>query len=64
MVEIAAFLRARGRLGGLVLSEVGGDLEAAACALGKHYQGLLASLADCFQDMTECPSSEPIFNAV
>ena len=53
VVEIAAFLRARGRLGALVLGEVGGDLEAAASALDEQYHGVFASLADCFQALTE-----------
>jgi antirestriction protein len=53
VVEIAAFLRARGRLGALVLAEVGGDLDAAVGALDEQYRGVFASLADCFQDLTE-----------
>jgi antirestriction protein len=53
VVEIAAFLRARGRLGALVLAEVGGDLDAAAGALDEQYRGMFASLAECFQDLTE-----------
>jgi antirestriction protein len=53
VVEIATFLRERGRLGALVLAEVGGDLGAAADALDDQYHGVFASLADCLQEMTE-----------
>jgi len=53
VVEIAAFLRERGLLGALVLDEVGGDLDVARAALDDQYQGVFASLADCFQEITE-----------
>jgi antirestriction protein len=53
VVEIAAFLRQRGRLGALVLEHVGGDLDAAARALEDQYRGVFSSLADCFQELTE-----------
>jgi len=53
VVEIAGFLRERGELGGLVLEHVGGDLEAAKTALDEQYRGQFASLADCFQELTE-----------
>ncbi|NQE65337.1 hypothetical protein E1H18_1118 [Caulobacter sp. RHG1] len=53
VVEIAGFLRARGRLGALVLAEVGGDLEAAETALEDQYRGCFSSLADSFQELTE-----------
>ncbi len=53
VVEIAGFLRARGRLGALVLAEVGGDLEAAGTALDDQYRGCFSSLADSFQALTE-----------
>lgn len=53
VVAVAAFLRERGRLGGLVLAEVGGDLEEAAAALDDQYRGVFASLADSFQELTE-----------
>ncbi|ADG10935.1 antirestriction protein ArdA [Caulobacter segnis] len=53
VVEIAAFLRARGALGALVLAELGGDLGAAAAALDAQYHGVFDSLADCFQALTE-----------
>ena len=53
VVEIAAFLRARGALGALVLAEVGGDLEAAGRALDEQYHGTFASLAECLQELTE-----------
>ena len=59
VVEIAAFLRARGTLGALVLAEVGGDLDAAAAALDDQYHGVFASLADCFQEMTEETTAIP-----
>jgi antirestriction protein len=59
VVEIAAFLRARGRLGALVLEEVGGDLEAASAALDDQYRGVFASLADCFQELTEETTAIP-----
>ena len=59
VVEIAAFLRARGRLGALVLAEVGGDLDAAVSALDEQYRGVFASLADCFQDLTEETTAIP-----
>lgn len=44
---------ARGRLGALVLAEVGGDLEAAGAALDDQYRGCFSSLADSFQALTE-----------
>jgi len=53
VVEIAAFLRERGELGALVIAELGGDLDAAGAALDDQYYGVFASLADCFQEMTE-----------
>ncbi|PZR33222.1 antirestriction protein ArdA [Caulobacter segnis] len=59
VVEIATFLRARGALGALVLAEVGGDLEAAAAALDDQYHGVFASLADCFQELTEETTAIP-----
>lgn len=59
VVQIADFLRARGRLGALVLVEVGGDLDAAVAALDDQYHGVFASLADCFQDLTEETTAIP-----
>jgi antirestriction protein len=59
VVAIAAFLRERGRLGALVLDEVGGDLDAARVALDDQYHGVFASLADCFQEMTEETTAIP-----
>ncbi|ATC34488.1 antirestriction protein ArdA [Caulobacter vibrioides] len=53
VVEIAGFLRAHGRLGALVLAEVGGDLAAANTALEGQYRGCFSSLADCVQALTE-----------
>lgn len=53
VVEVAAFLRERGRLGALVLAEVGGDLDAARAALDDQYRGCFSSLADSFQELTE-----------
>lgn len=53
VVEIAAFLRARGRLGALVAEHFCGDLEAAALALDEDYRGVFSTLADCYQEMTE-----------
>lgn len=53
VVAIATFLRARGRLGVLVVETLNGDLEAARRALEEQYHGVFASLADCFQDLTE-----------
>jgi antirestriction protein len=43
----------------MVLAEVGGDLEAAAAALDDQYHGVFASLADCFQDLTEDTTAIP-----
>jgi antirestriction protein len=59
VVEIAAFLRARGALGALVLAEVGGDLAAATAALDDQYHGVFASLAECFQALTEETTAIP-----
>lgn len=53
LVEIAAFLRSRGVLGGLVLDYYGNDLEAAAQALDEQYRGVFSCLAECFQEMTQ-----------
>ncbi len=53
VVEIAAFLRERGRLGTLVLDHLGGDLDAAATALDEQYRGVFERLADCFQELIE-----------
>lgn len=53
VVEIAAFLRARGVLGGLVLGHMDGDLAMAASALDDQYWGRFARLADAFQELTE-----------
>jgi antirestriction protein len=53
VVQIATFLRTRGRVGALVLEEVGGDLEAASAALDDQYRGVFSSLADCFQELAE-----------
>jgi antirestriction protein len=53
VAEIAGFLRDRGALGALVLEHFCGDLEAATRALDDQYRGQFASLADCFQELTE-----------
>jgi antirestriction protein len=53
VVEIAAFLRARGRLGALMLEHVGGEVDAAERALDDQYRGVFSSLADCFEALTE-----------
>jgi antirestriction protein len=53
VVEIAAFLRARGALGAAVLAHFDGDLDAAGEALDDGYRGVFSSLADCYQDFTE-----------
>jgi hypothetical protein len=53
VVEIAAFLRRRGRLGALVLDHLDGDLDAASTALDEQYHGLFDSLAEVFQSLTE-----------
>jgi antirestriction protein len=59
VVEIAAFLRRRGRLGALVLEHVGGDVDAAERALDDQYRGVFPSLADCFQELTEETTTIP-----
>lgn len=59
VVEIAAFLRARGALGALVLAELNGDLGAAVGALDEQYHGVFASLAHCLQDLTEETTAIP-----
>jgi antirestriction protein len=59
VVEVAAFLRSRGRLGGLVLEHVGGEVSAAERALDDQYRGLFSSLADCFEDLTEASMTVP-----
>ena len=53
VVEVAAFLRRRGRLGALVLDHLDGDLGAASTALDEQYHGLFDSLAEVFQSLTE-----------
>ena len=53
VVEIAAFLHARGNLGALVLDHLEGDIEAAATAMDEQYRGVFERLADCFQALTE-----------
>lgn len=53
VVEIACFLREHGRLGGLVLDHVGGNLDEAATALEDGYRGAYESLSDYFQELTE-----------
>ena len=53
VVALASFLRARGRLGALVLAVFGGDVAAATRALDEQYRGCFASLADSIQDLTE-----------
>lgn len=59
VVRIAAFLRARGRLGALVLEQLDGDLDSAAIALEDQYCGVFGSLADYFQDLTEETTQVP-----
>lgn len=59
VVQIADFLRARGRLGALVLEQLDGDLDSAAIALEDQYCGVFASLADYFQDLTEETTQVP-----
>lgn len=53
LVEIAGFLRARGKLGALVLAHLGGDIDAARLALDEQYRGVFPDLPACFQDLTE-----------
>lgn len=53
VAAIAGLVRARGRLGALVLEHLGGDLDVAVVALEEQYLGQYASLADCFQERTE-----------
>ena len=53
VVAIAAFLRERGKLGGLVFNHLDGDLDAAKKALDEQYQGVFERLADCFEALTE-----------
>ena len=53
VVEIAAFVRQRGRLGALVLDYFTGDLDAAVTALGEDYVGCFEALEDFFQARTE-----------
>lgn len=53
VVELASFLRERGTLGALVLAHLDGDIDAAVTALDEQYRGRFASLADCFQELTE-----------
>lgn len=52
VVEIARFVRERGRLGALVLAEVSGDLDAAREAF-EDYLGLYPSLADYVAEQIE-----------
>jgi antirestriction protein len=53
VVELARFLRERGTLGALVLEHLDGDIDAAVAALNEQYRGRFASLAECFQELTE-----------
>lgn len=53
IVEIACFLRERGRLGALVLDHVGGNIDEAISALDDGHQGAYESLADYFEEFTE-----------
>lgn len=59
VVEIAAFLRERGRLGALVLEQLDGDLDRAEQALDEDYRGQFASLADCMEETYEDLASVP-----
>ncbi|MGH1558220.1 antirestriction protein ArdA [Caulobacter segnis] len=59
VVRIADFLRARERLGALVLEQLDGDLDSAAIALEDQYCGVFGSLADYFQDLTEETTQVP-----
>ena len=52
VVEIAAFLRERGRLGALLLQEVDGDLGAAREAF-EDYRGVYPGLADYVAELVE-----------
>lgn len=53
LVEMASFLRERGNLGAAVLEYLSGDVEAARSALDDQYHGVFASLADCFEELTQ-----------
>lgn len=59
VIEIASFLRARGRLGALVLDHFNGDLGQAKEALDDNYRGVFTQLADCLQDLTEEATTIP-----
>ncbi len=59
VVELASFLRERGTLGALVLEHLDGDIDAAVTALDEQYRGRFASLADCFQELTEETTTIP-----
>lgn len=59
VVEVAAFLRARGRLGALVAQHFGGDISQAQDALEDSYRGVFESLADYFQEMTDETTTIP-----
>ncbi|WP_343699025.1 antirestriction protein ArdA [Caulobacter sp.] len=59
VVEVAAFLRARGRLGALVLAYCDGDLDRALEALDEGYRGRFASLADCLEEACEDLTAVP-----
>ena len=52
VVTVAAFVRERGRLGALVLAELGGDLDDAHRAFD-DYRGVYAGLCDYFAELTE-----------
>lgn len=53
IVEIACFLRERGRLGALLLNHVGGNIDEAIATLDDGHQGAYESLADYFEEFTE-----------
>ncbi|MGR4863165.1 antirestriction protein ArdA [Caulobacter sp. LARHSG274] len=53
VVEIAVFLRERGKLGGLVLNHLDGDVGAAERALDEQYHGVFERLFDYCQELTE-----------
>jgi len=59
VVAIAVFLRERGKLGGLVLNHLDGDLDAAEKALDEQYQGVFERLSDCFEALTEETTTVP-----
>lgn len=53
VVEIAVFLREHGKLGGLVLNHLDGDIGAAERALDEQYRGVFERLSDYCQELTE-----------